>query len=66
VLDAIGDLYLLGHPVIGAFEAYKSGHALNNALLRELLQHRESWEFVSFAHEEEVPAAFLRLHPLTA
>jgi UDP-3-O-[3-hydroxymyristoyl] N-acetylglucosamine deacetylase len=66
VLDAIGDLYLLGHPVIGAFEAYKSGHALNNALLRELLQHQESWEFVSFEHNEDVPTAFLRLHPLTA
>ena len=66
VLDAIGDLYLLGHPVIGAFEAYKSGHALNNALLRELMQHQASWELVSFAHEEEVPPAFLRLHPLTA
>ena len=66
VLDAIGDLYLLGHPVIGAFEAYKSGHALNNALLRELLQHQESWEFVSFEHNEDVPLAFLRLHPLTA
>ena len=66
VLDAIGDLYLLGHPIIGTFEAYKSGHALNNALLRELLQHQESWEFVSFQHEEDVPTAFLRLHPLTA
>jgi len=66
VLDAIGDLYLLGHPIIGAFEAYKSGHALNNALLRQLLQHRESWKFVSFEHEEDVPTAFLRLHPLTA
>ncbi len=66
VLDAIGDLYLLGHPIIGAFEAYKSGHALNNALLRELLQHQESWEYVSFEHNEDVPPAFLRLHPLTA
>jgi UDP-3-O-[3-hydroxymyristoyl] N-acetylglucosamine deacetylase len=66
VLDAIGDLYLLGHPIIGAFEAYKSGHALNNALLRELLQHQESWEFVSFQHEEDVPPAFVRLYPLAA
>jgi len=66
VLDAIGDLYLLGHPIIGAFEAYKSGHALNNALLRELLQHQESWETVSFQHDEDVPPAFLRLHPLIA
>ncbi len=66
VLDAIGDLYLLGHPVIGAFEAHKSGHALNNALLRELLQHQDCWETVSFKQEEDVPPAFVRLHPLTA
>jgi UDP-3-O-[3-hydroxymyristoyl] N-acetylglucosamine deacetylase len=66
VLDAIGDLYLLGYPIIGAFEAYKSGHALNNMLLRELLQHRESWEFVSFERSEDVPPAFVRLHPLAA
>jgi UDP-3-O-[3-hydroxymyristoyl] N-acetylglucosamine deacetylase len=66
VLDAIGDLYLLGHPIIGAFEAYKSGHALNNALLRELAQHQEAWEMISFSHERDVPPAFLRLHPLAA
>jgi len=66
VLDAIGDLYLLGYPIIGAFEAYKSGHALNNALLRELLQHQEAWEFVSFERSEDVPPAFLHLHPLPA
>ena len=65
VLDAIGDLYLLGHPIIGAFEAYKSGHALNNKLLRELLEHQESWEYVSFERSEDVPEAYLRLHPLT-
>ncbi len=66
VLDAIGDLYLLGHPIIGAFEACKSGHALNNQLLRALLEHQESWEYVSFERNEDVPQAFLRLHPLTA
>ena len=66
VLDAIGDLYLLGHPIIGAVEAYKSGHALNNALLRELLQRQESWETVRFQQDEDVPAAFLRMHPLIA
>ncbi len=64
VLDAIGDLYLLGHPIIGAFEAYKSGHALNNRLLRELLEHQESWEYVSFERNDDVPEAYLRLHPL--
>ena len=65
VLDAIGDLYLLGHPIIGAFEAYKSGHALNNRLLRELLAHRECWEYTSFQHTANVPEAYLHLHPLT-
>ncbi|MDH4234605.1 MAG: UDP-3-O-acyl-N-acetylglucosamine deacetylase [Gallionella sp.] len=60
VLDAIGDLYLLGHPLIGAFSGYKSGHALNNALLRELLADEEAWEFVTFDSVEEAPA-FLRL-----
>jgi len=64
VLDAIGDLYLLGHPIIGAFEAYKSGHALNNRLLRELLSHQDCWEYVNFEHAEDVPKAYLRLHPL--
>ena len=56
VLDAIGDLYLLGHPVIGAFIAHKSGHALNNLLLRRLLQEKEAWEYVSFDRPEDVPA----------
>jgi UDP-3-O-[3-hydroxymyristoyl] N-acetylglucosamine deacetylase len=60
VLDAIGDLYLLGHPLIGAFSGYKSGHALNNALLRALLADEQAWEFVTFDKAEEAPA-FLRL-----
>jgi UDP-3-O-[3-hydroxymyristoyl] N-acetylglucosamine deacetylase len=59
-LDAIGDLYLLGHPVIGSYTAYKSGHALNNALLRQLLEDPSAWEFASFLKSEEAPA-FLRL-----
>lgn len=49
VLDAIGDLYLLGHPVIGAFSAHKSGHALNNKLVRALLADRDAWEFTTYA-----------------
>ena len=61
VLDAIGDLYLLGHPVIGAFSGFKSGHALNNALLRELLADEHAWEFVTFENVEDAPAS-LRLH----
>ncbi len=61
VLDAIGDLYLAGHPIVGAFSAHKSGHALNNRLLRELLVRREAWELVSFERQEDAPAAFQRL-----
>jgi len=60
VLDAIGDLYLLGHPLIGAFSGYKSGHALNNALCRALLADESAWEFVTFDNAEEAPD-FLRL-----
>ncbi|HET9663860.1 MAG TPA: UDP-3-O-acyl-N-acetylglucosamine deacetylase [Burkholderiales bacterium] len=56
VLDAIGDLYLLGHPLIGAFSGYKSGHALNNLLLRRLLEAESAWEFVSFERAEDAPA----------
>jgi len=59
VLDAIGDLYLLGHPIIGAFSGFKSGHALNNALLRELLADEQSWEFVTYDNVADAPA-FLR------
>lgn len=60
ILDAMGDLYLLGHPLIGAFSGYKSGHALNNGLLRALLADELAWEFVTFNKPEEAPA-FLRL-----
>ena len=56
VLDAIGDLYLLGHPLIGAFSGYKSGHALNNLLLRRLLETKSACEFVSFERAEDAPA----------
>src|SRR5476651_1750559 len=55
ILDAIGDLYLLGHPLIGAFSAHKSGHALNNALVRELLADDQAWEYVTFDSVEEAP-----------
>ncbi|HJU22062.1 MAG TPA: UDP-3-O-acyl-N-acetylglucosamine deacetylase, partial [Casimicrobiaceae bacterium] len=58
VLDAIGDLYLLGHPLIGQYTAYKPGHALNNALARALLARPEAWELVSFRADDEVPSAF--------
>ncbi len=54
-LDAIGDLYLLGHPLIGAFSGFKSGHALNNQLLRALLQDQQAWEYCSFLRTEDAP-----------
>ncbi len=60
ILDAIGDLYLLGHPLIGAFSAYKSGHALNNRLLRELVHQTSSWELVSFEDVQDAPRAFVQ------
>jgi UDP-3-O-[3-hydroxymyristoyl] N-acetylglucosamine deacetylase len=66
VLDAIGDLYLLGHPVIGMFAAHKSGHALNNALLRRLLQSKEAWEYVSFDRAEDAPAFVASTQPALA
>lgn len=55
VLDAIGDLYMLGHPLLGAFTAYKSGHALNNALLISLLADVDAWEFATFDKIEDAP-----------
>lgn len=59
ILDAIGDLYLLGHPLVGEFKAYRSGHYLNNCLLRELLKQEDAWELVSFDESHEVPIAFV-------
>lgn len=59
ILDAIGDLYLLGHSLIGAFEGYKSGHGLNNALLRALVADREAWEEVTY-EERHAPISFLQ------
>lgn len=61
VLDAIGDLYLVGNPLIGAFSAHKSGHALNNQLLRATLADRDAWELVTFDRAEDAPAALARL-----
>ena len=66
VLDAIGDLYLLGHPLLASFTAHKSGHALNNALARELLAQPEAWEYVSFENEAEVPQTVVRWLALPA
>ena len=58
VLDAIGDLYLLGHPLIGQYTAFKPGHALNNALARALLARPDAHELVTFDTDDQVPSAF--------
>jgi UDP-3-O-[3-hydroxymyristoyl] N-acetylglucosamine deacetylase len=60
VLDAIGDLYLLGHPLLASFSAHKSGHALNNALARELLANPDAWEYVTFEDQALAPLAVSR------
>jgi UDP-3-O-[3-hydroxymyristoyl] N-acetylglucosamine deacetylase len=59
VLDAVGDLYLLGHSIIGSFYGYKSGHALNNALLRALLEQKDAWEIVTFESKANLPFNFI-------
>jgi UDP-3-O-[3-hydroxymyristoyl] N-acetylglucosamine deacetylase len=61
VLDAIGDLYLAGHPLVGAFSAHKSGHALNNRLVRELLLRPDVWELVSYGEQDSIPQGISRL-----
>ncbi|GAB3307363.1 UDP-3-O-acyl-N-acetylglucosamine deacetylase [Luteimonas notoginsengisoli] len=63
ILDAVGDLYLAGHAVIGAFEGYKSGHALNNKLVRALLAERSAWEEVTFPDPAIVPLAYVEPLP---
>jgi len=65
ILDAIGDLYLLGHPLIGTFSAHKSGHGLNNGLLRELVDQTSCWETVTYDDSEPVPAPDF-MHPAFA
>ncbi|HEY2345267.1 MAG TPA: UDP-3-O-acyl-N-acetylglucosamine deacetylase [Xanthomonadaceae bacterium] len=64
ILDAIGDLYLLGHSLIGAFYGYKSGHQLNNQLLRTLLADRTAWEEVTFQDPAQAPISYA--HPAQA
>jgi UDP-3-O-[3-hydroxymyristoyl] N-acetylglucosamine deacetylase len=66
VLDAVGDLYLLGHPLIGQYTAFKSGHALNNLLARKLLAETGTFELAMFKDEGDVPSMFQdwRLAPI--
>lgn len=63
VLDAIGDLYLLGSSLIGAFEGYKSGHELNNRLLRELMVREEAWEYTYLDEESDLPLLQPEFYP---
>ncbi len=65
VLDAVGDLYLTGHPILGAFSAYKSGHGLNNKLLRALMADATAWEWAEFRDEATAPKSLLNLYPRT-
>jgi UDP-3-O-[3-hydroxymyristoyl] N-acetylglucosamine deacetylase len=65
ILDAIGDLYLLGRSVIGEFTGHKSGHLLNNRLLRQLLATREAWEEVTFT-DQDAPIVYVPVAPLAA
>ncbi|MFN2348728.1 MAG: UDP-3-O-acyl-N-acetylglucosamine deacetylase [Thioalkalivibrio sp.] len=65
ILDAIGDLYLLGHSLIGAFTGFKSGHALNNSLIRSLIAQEDAWECITFEDESQV-APISYAQPVTA
>lgn len=60
VLDAVGDLYMCGHSILGQISAYKSGHALNNQLLRAVLADQEAWEWTTIEDEQESPVAFMQ------
>ena len=60
ILDAIGDLYLLGNSLIGEFQAHKSGHALNNKSLRQLIAQRDAWEVVTFEDDSTAPIRYIK------
>lgn len=59
ILDAVGDLYMAGHNIVGEFTAYKSGHALNNQLLQALMNNQDAWEYVTYEEESTAPEGFL-------
>ncbi len=61
ILDAMGDLYLIGKPLLASYSAFRSGHALNNLLLRELLARTDAWEVVTFEDEKLAPSGFAQL-----
>lgn len=60
VLDAIGDLYLLGHCLIGEYRAHKSGHSLNNRVLRQLIEQKDAWEWATFETSKQPPISYMR------
>jgi UDP-3-O-[3-hydroxymyristoyl] N-acetylglucosamine deacetylase len=64
ILDAIGDMYTLGHPILAAYSAFKSGHALNNRLLRAVLADPLNYEMVTFTDASQAPAGLADLAPL--
>jgi UDP-3-O-[3-hydroxymyristoyl] N-acetylglucosamine deacetylase len=61
ILDAMGDLYILGKPLLASYSAFRSGHALNNKLLRELLRRSDAWDVVTFEDEQLAPQGFAQL-----
>ena len=63
ILDAIGDMHVLGKPLLASYTAFKGGHALNNRLLRQLLADTSAWDIVTFADERQAPAGFAELAP---
>ena len=65
ILDAVGDLYLLGHSLIGAFHGFKSGHALNNQLLHALLANQSAWEEVVFDEQDGAPISYIQAAKVT-
>ena len=63
ILDAIGDLYVIGHPLLASYTAFRSGHALNNQLLRALLDQPDAYEITSFDDEKQAPRGLCRAGP---
>jgi UDP-3-O-[3-hydroxymyristoyl] N-acetylglucosamine deacetylase len=63
ILDAMGDLYIVGKPLLAAYSAFRSGHAMNNQLLRALLERPDTYEVVSFEQDREAPRGFAQLAP---
>jgi UDP-3-O-[3-hydroxymyristoyl] N-acetylglucosamine deacetylase len=63
ILDAMGDLYVLGKPLLAAYSAFRSGHAMNNRLLRELLSRPDAYEIVTFDDERDAPCGLAQLAP---